>query len=94
MLALALGRTVAELERTLSARELGEWQRVMATTPFGVVGEDARHALRCAIAAAPHVKGGKAEPRRFAAIRWPDGGAAEMTPEQAAAMFGLRRSDG
>lgn len=34
-LALSLGRTVAELERTLSAREFVEWMEVYRIEPFG-----------------------------------------------------------
>lgn len=39
-LALALGRTVAELETSMSARELAEWQAYSLIEPFGQARSD------------------------------------------------------
>ncbi|MEO1092125.1 MAG: hypothetical protein AAFX81_15970 [Pseudomonadota bacterium] len=52
MIALALGRTVAELRCSLSHRELVDWQRFMGTTPFGPLGDDLRFAKLTAWVAA------------------------------------------
>jgi hypothetical protein len=44
-LALALGRTVAELEETMSSRELTEWIAYNAIQPFGDTRADLRSAI-------------------------------------------------
>ena len=44
-LALALGRTVAELEETMSSRELTEWIAFNAIQPFGDTRADLRSAI-------------------------------------------------
>jgi len=44
-LALALGRTVAELEETMSSRELTEWIAYNAVQPFGDTRADLRSAI-------------------------------------------------
>lgn len=44
-LALALGRTVKELELTLSGHELSEWQAFFRLDPFGEDRADLRNAM-------------------------------------------------
>lgn len=58
-LALALGRTVAELQATMSSAEFNEWQAYGVIRPFGEARADFRMAQICAITAAPHTPKGK-----------------------------------
>jgi hypothetical protein len=48
MLALSLGRTVAELLDSISSRELSEWQVYYDMQPWGDVRADHRHGILCA----------------------------------------------
>lgn len=50
-LALALGRTVAEIEQSMSASELVEWMEFSAREPFGANRENIHFAMLCALIA-------------------------------------------
>ena len=63
-LALALGRTVGELEQTMSINELREWSVFAETEPFGDVRADFRSAMVATVIA--KVNGNKhAKPTDF-----------------------------
>lgn len=65
-LALVLGRTVAELEETLSSRELSEWIAFYAMEPFGEQRADLRSAIIAATVANCHrVSGTAFQPADF-----------------------------
>jgi len=50
-LALALGRTVQELGRSVTVSELREWWAYYNLEPFGPLAEDWRHGIACDVAA-------------------------------------------
>ena len=47
-LALELGRTVAELQRSMSAAEFGEWLAFYSIEPFGQIRDELRTGRVCA----------------------------------------------
>lgn len=61
-MALSLGRTVAELERTLGTAELADWHRFWAIEPWGALRDNMHAGLIAAELRAPRVKRGKKLP--------------------------------
>ncbi len=57
-LALAMGRTVAELSREIGAKELNEWIAFYEVEPWGSIREDFRAGMIAEAAVLPHVKKG------------------------------------
>lgn len=55
--------TVAQIDATMSSRELTEWMLYYSFEPFGEARQDYRTALQCSIAA--NVAGSKAKPTDF-----------------------------
>lgn len=53
-LALQLGRTVSELEDSLSSSELVEWMALYEMEPWGVWRDNYHHAMQCALLANVH----------------------------------------
>jgi hypothetical protein len=65
-LALALGRTVAELEETMSGRELTEWMAYDSLEPFGEQRADLRSGIVASTIANCHRSRGPAfKPQDF-----------------------------
>lgn len=61
-MALSLGRTVAEIESDMSAKELLEWMAYDQIEPFGTVRDNFHAAIVAAMSLAPHTKDGKPPP--------------------------------
>lgn len=68
-LALALGRTVAELEATLDAREMAEWIAYDRLEPIGPDGDRLIAANLCALTTAAHFKT-RGKPRAADFLPW------------------------
>jgi hypothetical protein len=62
-LALALGKTVGELEQTMTAVEMQEWMMFAAKEPFGEIRADIRAGIIAAAVAA--LKGRRTTPLDF-----------------------------
>lgn len=88
-LALALGRTVAELEATLSGQELTEWMAFDAVEPFGEQRDDLRAGIVASTMANCHRSRGPAfKPQDFMPF------AEKPKADPAAALQALRNAFG
>lgn len=92
-LALALGKTVAELEETMSSRELTEWIAYNAVQPFGDTRADLRSAIIASTVANCHrTSGTPFKVADFMPYEEKPKGAPLDAVKQLRAMFGGKRN--
>jgi hypothetical protein len=95
-LALKMGRTVAELQRSMSSAEFGEWVAFYSIEPFGDRIDDLRSGVIASTVA--NVNRGKDAPivRPLDLIPWaqvPEPEKAAPAPEVVAAVFGVNLTE-
>jgi len=81
-LALALGRTIRELQLSMDAREWARWQAYYRVRPFGEMRGDVRHALLCSLLYS--LNGGRRPMTVEKFLPFPDESARDQSPREMA----------